>query len=82
MLRRLSRLIPGTENPEAVMTIKPGVSTEEPCEDCGGLPADQLVEVRWLCLSCAHAERAATRLATEATAASDTLEGARESDSA
>jgi hypothetical protein len=37
------------------------VSGEEPCEDCGATPADDLVGVRWLCGSCAPLARRAER---------------------
>ncbi len=37
------------------------VTGEEPCEDCGATPADDLVGVRWLCGACAPAARRAER---------------------
>ena len=54
MLRRLSRLLPGGENLEETMTITrlaPGSTANDPCEDCGAVPA------------CARTERAAMRAA-------------------
>jgi hypothetical protein len=36
-------------------------SGEEPCEECGATPADDLVGVRWLCGACAPAARRAER---------------------
>ena len=66
MLRRLSRLLPGGENLEETMTITrlaPGSTANDPCEDCGAVPANELVVVRYLCESCARTERAAMRAA-------------------
>lgn len=68
MLRRLTRLLPGGENLESSMTIgrpAPGSTSNDPCEDCGAVPADVLVEVRYLCPPCARIERAATHDAAE-----------------
>jgi hypothetical protein len=68
MLRRLTRLLPGREHLESTMTVgpaAPGSSSNDPCEDCGAVPADVLVEVRYLCPSCARIERAAMQDAAE-----------------
>jgi hypothetical protein len=42
-----------TEPSSRVMSV----TGEEPCEDCGATPADDLVGVRWLCGACAPAAR-------------------------
>ncbi len=46
-----------TEPSSQVMSV----TGEEPCEDCGATPADDLVGVRWLCGACAPAARRAER---------------------
>lgn len=43
----------------------PGSTSNDPCEDCGAVPADVLVEVRYLCPPCARIERAAMHDAAE-----------------
>ena len=54
MLDRIRSAIGGVAGPSAeVMTFH----GPEPCEECGGTPADDLVGVRWLCGGCAPAAR-------------------------
>lgn len=60
MLRRILSRIPGLEGTEPTMTVgapAAGSSSSEPCEDCGAVPADILVELRYLCPDCARTER-------------------------
>ena len=69
LLDRLKAAIGGAAGPSAeVMSF----SGPEPCEECGGSPADDLVGVRWLCGTCApiarreeYAERGAVRATGE-----------------
>jgi hypothetical protein len=56
MLDRLKAVLGGTGSPA---TTSLPIAGEEPCEDCGAIPADDLVGVRWLCASCAPAARRA-----------------------
>ena len=54
LLDRLKSAIGGAAGPSAeVMSF----SGPEPCEECGGSPADDLVGVRWLCGTCAPIAR-------------------------
>lgn len=63
MLDRLKSALAGTSAPRREdLTF----ATEEPCEDCGATPADDLVGVRWLCRACAPAARAVERAAFQA----------------
>lgn len=56
LLDRLRTAIGGVTGPAAEVM---SVTGPEPCEECGGTPADDLVGVRWLCSSCAPAARRA-----------------------
>lgn len=63
MLDRIKAAVSGTGGPRSESLP---VATEEPCEDCGTIPADDLVGVRWLCRACAPAARAEERTAGRA----------------
>lgn len=58
MLDRVRSIFGGPTEPSSQVM---SVTGEEPCEDCGATPADDLVGVRWLCGTCAPAARRAER---------------------
>ena len=58
MLDRIKSALAGASAPR---TEQLTFATEEPCEECGATPADDLVGVRWLCRACAPAARAEER---------------------
>jgi hypothetical protein len=75
LLDRLKSAVGGATGPSSEVMSFTG---PEPCEECGGSPADDLVGVRWLCGSCApdarrqeYAERAAMRAARDPAATAD-----------
>ena len=78
LLDRLKSAIGGAAAPTATVMSFTG---PEPCEECGGSPADDLVGVRWLCGACAPAARREEYAGRDATAArgvptsGDTTEG-------
>lgn len=58
MIERLRATLGGMSSPKAEIM---SVTGDEPCEDCGSQPADDLVGVRWLCSTCAPGARRAER---------------------
>jgi hypothetical protein len=58
VLDRVRSMFGGLTEPSSQVL---SVTGEEPCEDCGATPADDLVGVRWLCGVCAPAARRAER---------------------
>ena len=62
MLDRLKSALSGAS---ATRSENLSFATEEPCEECGATPADDLVGVRWLCRACAPAARAEERNAAQ-----------------
>ena len=60
MLDRIKSALAGASAPR---TERLTFATDEPCEECGATPADDLVGVRWLCRACAPAARVEERAA-------------------